>query len=521
LSVRVNEPTNQVIVTDPSGGAIKVVSVGLRGPAGTPDIGNLIVGGGSLQNEITVKSEASRDLLLSANTLSPSANIIIGSNVVPQDNVVYSLGTPDRQWKDIYVSDGTIFIGVNSSISSSSISLNNFTVDPDGTVRIPGVDIQADANAVDTVSIVASDIASNVSIHAITGEPVNLDTTANSNLVAAINEIYSLTGSSDNKTIGDVQIFEANIKSTAGDLTLSAKDLRVQGNLVVEGSTTSVESTVTVVEDPVFTLGGNTPLIVDDGKDRGLEFRYYDSSSQIGYFGWDNSDSVYVFLQNATNDNEQFSGTLSDVKANLFIGDVLATNITVTDEISVVTMNVGTLSANTISADFSGAVTGDVTGNVVSDLVQAGNLSISDATVSSSSDIFISADETIHLQSNVEATIVQTESVSVGNGATLIDTTIASNVSVGERVVSSFPVSSYKFAKLIINTEDLTYGQSQISEVLLTHDNNNVRLTEYALLHTSTNPLVTFNAFIESNNVVLKASTQSSDNLIKITRILN
>ena len=135
--------------------------------------------------------------------------------------------------------------------------------------------------------------------------------------------------------------------------------------------------------------------------------------------------------------------------------------------------------------------------------------------------MYISANTSIHLQSPVIASIVQTESVSIGNGTTLIDTTIASNVSVGEQTISQFPLSSFKFAKLIINTEDLTYGQSQISEVLLTHDNTNVRLTEYAILHTSTNPFVTFNAFIEANTVVVKASTQSSDNLIKVTRILN
>ena len=70
MSVSINEPTNQVIVTDPNG-AIKVVSVGLRGPAGEPNVGNLQVGVGSLQNEITVRSEASRDLILSANATAP------------------------------------------------------------------------------------------------------------------------------------------------------------------------------------------------------------------------------------------------------------------------------------------------------------------------------------------------------------------------------------------------------------------------------------------------------------------
>lgn len=520
MSVTVNEPANQVIVTDPSGGAIKVVTIGLRGPAGgEPDIGNIAVGTGTLQNEITVKSTTSRDLIISANLQSPSANIVFASNVVPSGNVEQSLGAPDRLWKDIYVSDGTIFIGTNSSISGSQINLTNFNVQPDGSISIPGVNIAADANAVDTVTIVASDIASNDAIHAITGEPSHLLTTANSNLVVAVNEVYNLVTnlSVPSANLGDLEVFSANIRSKTGDITLTGVDLRVQGNLVVEGSTTSVESVTTVVEDPVFTLGGNSTLSVNDGKDRGIEFRYYSGSSKLGFFGWDSSQGAYVFLRDAINSSEQFSGTAADLRANLFVGDVVANAITVTDSLTAVTLNVATLTASNIS----GAVSGAVTGNVVSEIVTSGTITITNSNLSSSSNIYVSANDSIHLQSNVIAGLVQTESVSIGNGVTLIDTTIASNVSIGERTISQFPLDRFKFAKLIINTEDLTYGQSQISEVLLTHDNTNVRLTEYAILHTSTNPFVTFNAFIEANTVVVKASTQSSDNLIKVTRILN
>lgn len=524
MSVTVNEPANQVIVTDPSGGAIKVVTVGLRGPAGgDPSVGNLLVGTGTLQNEITVKSSTSRDLIISANLESPEANVVFASNVVPLGNSVQSLGAPDKLWKDIYVSDGTIFIGTNSSISGNQINIGNFNVASDGSISIPGVNLAADANAIDTVTIVASDIASNDAIHAITGEPFQLLTTANSNLVVSINEVYELVTNLNvpSANLGSIEIFNANIRSKTGDLTVTGVDLRVQGNLIVEGSTTSVESVTTVVEDPVFTLGGNSTLTLNDGKDRGIEFRYYSGTSKLGFFGWDSSDGIYVFLRDATNSNEQFSGTAADLRANLFVGDVLANSITVTDSLTAITLNVGTLTANSISAEVSGSVTGNVTGNVVSNSVSSGTITITNSNISSSSNVYISANDSIHLQSNVIASIVQTENVRIGNGTTLIDTTIASNVSVGEQTISQFPLSSFKFAKLIINTEDLTYGQSQISEVLLTHDNTNVRLTEYAILHTSTNPFVTFNAFIEANTVVVKASTQSSDNLIKVTRILN
>ncbi len=86
-------------------------------------------------------------------------------------------------------------------------------------------------------------------------------------------------------------------------------NFQVGGNLTVLGSTTTVESTVTTVEDPVMTLGGATAPTSNDGLDRGIEFRYYDSQARLGFFGWDNNLNTFRLLTAATNSAETFSGT--------------------------------------------------------------------------------------------------------------------------------------------------------------------------------------------------------------------
>lgn len=94
-------------------------------------------------------------------------------------------------------------------------------------------------------------------------------------------------------------------------------NLVVMGNFTVSGVTTTVNSTVTTIKDPVITLGGgndNANLTVNDGKDRGLEFKYYDSSSKLGFMGWDDSLAKYRFLKDATNNNEIFSGTDAELQ---------------------------------------------------------------------------------------------------------------------------------------------------------------------------------------------------------------
>ena len=86
-------------------------------------------------------------------------------------------------------------------------------------------------------------------------------------------------------------------------------DLTVGGNLIVNGATTTVNSTVTTLDDPVITLGGDTAPSSNDAKDRGVEFRYYDGSAKIGYFGLDRSSLEFTFLTDATNNSEIFTGT--------------------------------------------------------------------------------------------------------------------------------------------------------------------------------------------------------------------
>ena len=98
--------------------------------------------------------------------------------------------------------------------------------------------------------------------------------------------------------------------------------VRIHGDLQIDGTTTTVNSTTITSDDPIITLGGDTAPSTDDNKDRGIEFRYYDSQARIGFFGYDDSytdlgghEGGFTFLHNATNTSEVFSGTASGITA--------------------------------------------------------------------------------------------------------------------------------------------------------------------------------------------------------------
>lgn len=109
-----------------------------------------------------------------------------------------------------------------------------------------------------------------------------------------------------------------SIGAGTGNTTVN-NNLIVTGDLTVNGSTTTTNSTVVTIDDPIFTLGGDTAPTTDDGKDRGIEFRWHNgSAAKVGFFGFDDSTGKFTFIPDATNSSEVFSGT----KGTLDVGSV-------------------------------------------------------------------------------------------------------------------------------------------------------------------------------------------------------
>jgi len=127
----------------------------------------------------------------------------------------------------------------------------------------------------------------------------------------------------DNIQIGASAVNE--IDTSSGNLVLDSAggtvevddNLTVAGNLTVNGTTTTVNSTTVTLDDPIFTLGGDTAPTSDDNKDRGIEFRYHTgSAAKVGFFGFDDSTGKFTFIPDATNSSEVFSGTKGDLDIN-------------------------------------------------------------------------------------------------------------------------------------------------------------------------------------------------------------
>ena len=187
-----------------------------------------------------------------------------------------------------------------------------------------------------------------------------------------------------------VAISSFSLNNAPGDFLVSG-DLTVTGNQTVNGTTTTVNSTVVTIDDPIFTLGGDSAPSSDDNKDRGIEFRYHDGSvARVGFFGYDDSTGFFTALTAATNSSEVFSGTLATMhlgaiqigSSNPFSdssGTLTLQNVDAVDATTEATIEaaIDTL-ANVTSIGAAGATTNFVAGDLtVYNAVNDGNPTIS------------------------------------------------------------------------------------------------------------------------------------------------
>ena len=108
-------------------------------------------------------------------------------------------------------------------------------------------------------------------------------------------------------------VLDGNTISTSiGNLTVAPYNngqFIVAGDLVVQGTTTTVDSTTVTVADPILELGSGG---IADGFDRGLKLTYNDGTIKSAFIGADDSSTVreFIYIPDATDSSNVFSGAL-------------------------------------------------------------------------------------------------------------------------------------------------------------------------------------------------------------------
>lgn len=177
-----------------------------------------------------------------------------------------------------------------------------------------------------------------VNVNSVQANSIALGTDTTGNYVATI------TG-----TANEIEVTNSGVEQAAVQIGLP-NDVTISGNLTVQGTTTTVDSTTVSIADAIFVMGQNA---ADDNKDRGIEFKYHDgTSAKVGFFGYDDSDGKFKYIPDGTNTSEVYAGALGDAAFGNIDGTLQTasqTNIT-----GLGTITVGTWNADIIGPAFGG-----------------------------------------------------------------------------------------------------------------------------------------------------------------------
>ncbi len=267
-------------------------------------------GSGEIEaTSLDISGDADIDGTLEADTLTVGGeNILTGGIIttlgtITQDTVTFtSASTEDPALK---------IINTTNDAKGPRIVLENDRTDGNG------VDLD-DAGTIDFIAGAANQAQRQFGQIFVEIEEADLANASGTMYLKVASSDGTTTGLRNGVVIdGDTNNTYVNVGlgSGASSTVTTSGGLVVTGNLTVNGTTTTVNSSTITVDDPIFTLGGDSAPGSDDNKDRGIEFRYHDgSAAKIGFFGFDDDTGNFTMFTAATNTSEVFSGTLGNAK---------------------------------------------------------------------------------------------------------------------------------------------------------------------------------------------------------------
>lgn len=258
---------------------------------------------------VSIDSTDSSNLTMTANSASTKTLTIDATNSGAGQAAIV-IGSTDTD---------TVTVNANGSTGVVDVNASQITVD------VPNVDVNAS-----TVDIVTSGGGDGVTVTSGT-------TQVNSNTVNVIGK----NGTADSTVnitgvlnVDNIQLDGNTIYTTDGSNTLYLDPaptnniggvVVIKGNLQVDGTTTTINSTQVTVDDPIFVLGGDTAPTTDDNLDRGIQFQWHDgTNAKLGFFGFDDSATEFIFMPDATDT----AGVMSGTNGNAAFGKLRLTDTT-------------------------------------------------------------------------------------------------------------------------------------------------------------------------------------------------
>jgi hypothetical protein len=386
----------------------------------------------------------------------------ISGNVIPSSDITYDLGNATNRWRDLYLSNSTIFLG-EANISASGgnlilpdvIQIGNTTLDASsGNLALPEV---IEATTIDSNTVIAVNVNANLgNFTSVIGNVTSTNVAAN--LVEA-----------NTVTVGNISISSDSITSADGTITIdpaaagSSGLVIVAGNLQVTGTTTTVDSVTVTINDKDFNLANNA---ANASQADGGGIKVGPVGSEYATWLFDNSSNSWITTlgiqatANISAGNVSTAGILT-VTGNANIGNIGSGIGVFTGNIDAANFNTTGAIAATSNITAGNISASQVTGNTVSD--SKGDLRTVPAATKNEDYTLTLNDAGLYINSNANIT-VPNGVFSAGQSVTIFNRSEGNILLISDAGVTMYQVGT-------TNSGNRTLAQNGLATVFCTDAN--------------------------------------------------
>ena len=274
----------------------------------------------------------------------------VAQSILPSADITYDLGSSSKQWRDLYVGPGSLYVNGQKVIedNSGTIQLSADANQNVGIITSGSGDVELNASGTGVVNIQSGMTFDSGQVLTGTGgltmgSNINLNSNSINNLPApaqasdATNKTYvdaasyltggdGITNSTGTLAVDSTVVRTSGTQTVGGNKTFS-NDIVVDGNFTVSGTTTTINTETLNLEDNIILLNSGTSgtpsenagIQVDRGSSADV-FLQYNETSDVWQFT--NDGSTYVNIAVNTDglvegsSNLYFTNTRADTRAD-------------------------------------------------------------------------------------------------------------------------------------------------------------------------------------------------------------
>ena len=329
----------------------------------------------------------------------------LSSSLIPSSDSVFDLGSPSKQWRDLYLSSASLYIDGTQVLSSNatelifttdtgqSIKFNELgtdnitlqTVDGDIELKSSGggdvlldpttgiISVKGNVSMQDGTAKFLSSGGTNIVFGndlVVTGSITTTGaingltlSTLSSSISTTLGELRIATGSS-NIAITNINSYTSSLKEA---LSVTGSNLTVYGNLNIEGTTTTISASNLSITDNLIYLNEGSNIT---NPDLGWTGNYNDGTYRHAGMFRDASDSgIFKIFKNYTPEPSQSIDTahgtfaLADLSVGTLYGSIASTNGVVSGSSQITYASISSIPAGIVSGS-SQVSLGSASGNI-------------------------------------------------------------------------------------------------------------------------------------------------------------